>query len=182
MGETSDQTSEPGYFFGLTKQAALWRTPTVGQAGGGMDPALREARGQTVNLKDQVSGWNTPRARDGKMGGKDCLETQAGELWATPRAAERQQHNSRDAYVALSRQMSRSSLPAQATSPAGATSSPNGRTSRPRLNPAFVEWLMGWPDGWTACAPAEMGSYLYKQRMQLVCLLINWMFIGDATC
>jgi hypothetical protein len=32
-----------------------------------------------------------------------------------------------------------------------------------RLNPAFVDWLMGWPQSWTAasraCAPEEMASW-----------------------
>lgn len=28
-----------------------------------------------------------------------------------------------------------------------------------RLNPSFVDWLMGWPPGWTACAPLETGSF-----------------------
>jgi hypothetical protein len=28
-----------------------------------------------------------------------------------------------------------------------------------RLNPSFVDWLMGWPTGWSACAPLETGSF-----------------------
>jgi len=31
--------------------------------------------------------------------------------------------------------------------------------SRPQLNPLFVEWLMGWPLGWTACGRAATESY-----------------------
>ena len=27
------------------------------------------------------------------------------------------------------------------------------------LNPDWVEWLMGWPIGWTACAPLAMGRF-----------------------
>ena len=33
-----------------------------------------------------------------------------------------------------------------------------------RLNPEWVEWLMGWPIGWTACEPVEMESFLNKQK------------------
>lgn len=33
-----------------------------------------------------------------------------------------------------------------------------------RLNPEFVEWLMGWPIGWTACEPAETESFPNKQK------------------
>jgi len=33
-----------------------------------------------------------------------------------------------------------------------------------KLNPLFVEWLMGLPIGWTALEPVEMQSYLSRQR------------------
>jgi hypothetical protein len=28
-----------------------------------------------------------------------------------------------------------------------------------RLNPSWVEWLMGWPVGWTDLKPSEMGKF-----------------------
>jgi hypothetical protein len=34
------------------------------------------------------------------------------------------------------------------------------------LNPQFVEWLMGWPIGWTAFGPVEMGLFLWLQLMR----------------
>jgi len=40
------------------------------------------------------------------------------------------------------------------TSIAGETCSPADPTSL-RLNPRFVEWLMGFPPGWTSVAPNE---------------------------
>ena len=33
-----------------------------------------------------------------------------------------------------------------------------------KLNPEFVEWLMGWPIGWTACEPVGTESCLNKQK------------------
>ena len=33
-----------------------------------------------------------------------------------------------------------------------------------RLNPEWVEWLMGWPIGWTACAPVETESSLNRLK------------------
>jgi site-specific DNA-cytosine methylase len=64
------------------------------------------------------------------------------------------------------------SLPDQPISTVGEESSHIRRT----LNPLFVEWLMGWPPGWTSLAltpPASsasgswgMESYLFKQRMR----------------
>ncbi|NBO26689.1 MAG: hypothetical protein EBU96_07875 [Actinobacteria bacterium] len=32
------------------------------------------------------------------------------------------------------------------------------------LNPEFVEWLMGYPIGWTALSPSEMQSYRKWRR------------------
>jgi hypothetical protein len=37
-----------------------------------------------------------------------------------------------------------------------------------KLNPQFVEWLMGWPIGWTDLEPAEMESSLIKRIEHLL--------------
>jgi hypothetical protein len=47
--------------------------------------------------------------------------------------------------------------------------------STKRLNPAFGEWLMGWPIGHTIAEPSassasEMASWRCKLRQQLSCL------------
>ncbi|MCY1516694.1 hypothetical protein D9M68_513420 [compost metagenome] len=33
-----------------------------------------------------------------------------------------------------------------------------------RLNPEYVEWVMGWPQGWTALQPLEMAKFREWQR------------------
>lgn len=43
-----------------------------------------------------------------------------------------------------------------------------------KLNPLFVEWLMGYPIGWTAFEPVEMESYLSRQRGLLSILRESW--------
>ena len=66
---------------------------------------------RTVGLPQQVTLWGTPadysrgggRSRSGKRIGELLLPGQA-KMWATPQAEERCQQNSRDDYVALSRQ------------------------------------------------------------------------------
>lgn len=85
---------------------------------------------QEANLKRDVETWGTPRASDWKDG-------------AHPGDAPTNGY--------LSRQVLRTPL-------AGRPSSSDDPTSHPRLNPLFVEWLMGWPEGWTSLAPIDCGS------------------------
>ena len=42
----------------------------------------------------------------------------------------------------------------------------HGATSSQTLNPRFVEWLMGWPIGWTDFAPVETAWFHRQQRMR----------------
>lgn len=58
----------------------------------------------------------------------------------------------------------------------GLPSSQSIPTSRRRLNPAFVCWLMGWPDWWThpeliSYAREEMELFLSRARLRLQSLL-----------
>ena len=105
---------------------SLWRSPTSQQPGVDAnklvtkngDPATAvdqrlylNGLHRTVGLPQQVTLWGTPadysrgggRSRSGKRIGELLLPGQA-KMWATPRAEERCQQNSRDDYVALSRQ------------------------------------------------------------------------------
>ena len=60
---------------------------------------------------------------------------------------------------------------AQPTPTHGDESSPTGPTSRLRLNPNFVDWLMGLPSGWTDYAPVETAWWSFKVRSHLKFLL-----------
>lgn len=48
------------------------------------------------------------------------------------------------------------------------------RATRPKLNAAFVEWLMGWPAGWTssACSATELSRF--KARMRSALSALPW--------
>lgn len=50
------------------------------------------------------------------------------------------------------------------TLPDGSKCLRKGPTSRRRLNPLFVEWLMGWPLGHTGYAALETASWFSKVR------------------
>ena len=89
--------------------SSRWQTikASDGEKGG---PNQRDGKGNPY-LPMQAALWGTPadyskgggRSRSGKRIGELLLPGQA-KMWATPRAEERSQHNSRDDYVALSRQ------------------------------------------------------------------------------
>lgn len=62
------------------------------------------------------------------------------------------------------------------TTPDGPTSFSIAPTSRLRINPAFVCWLMGLPYAWTniahtSCDSAEMELYRSRLQQQLLCCL-----------
>lgn len=88
-------------------------------------------------------GWPTPKARDYK-GGQGEQERNSPDLdkvaeaWPTPDTVD--------------------GPPAPPTSAPGEPSSPAAPTSPLRLNPLFVEGLMGWPEGWTSLAPIGSAS------------------------
>lgn len=129
--------------------AALWATPAASLFNYGESPKSFEARSARLeaqgtrplgaNLGQQgasflgtpaltdFKGSSQPGQRRGQLG--DQLHSFGPTSRLEPRAVEE----------FLSR-----GLPPETPSKPGEQSSPRTRTS-PRLNPAFVEWLMGWP-------------------------------------
>lgn len=91
--------------------------------------------------------------------------------WLTPTsvssAGGHQPGNSRsyNATMEMSETISRSIHRDQAISTPGEKSS----NERLGLNPLFVEWLMGWPEGWTAfeCSATELTRYKRRMRSAL---------------
>lgn len=165
----------------------LWSTPrsSDGEKGG---PNQSFGAGG-IPLPAQASQWMAPRvSEDGQYqynkGNKDdpvlTLQGQA-QAWSTPSVVDTTggrmtRSGDRSGEPLLKGQAEtaslRSSLPDHPISTAGEESSKIRRT----LNPLFVEWLMGWPPGWTslaltppasnACACSATALYLYRQRMQ----------------
>lgn len=151
----------------LAMAAQMWPTPT-GQdndqlAGEYDNPKSGTTLGGAVRL------WPTPRSITGgaetaerkqelgrtQSGGGDL---QAAALWQTPasdsfrsRGGERKDEPGLD-------QQARSFPQDQPTATDGEQSSLNGPTLRRQLRPAFVEWLMGWPIGWTSLEPLDCAS------------------------
>ena len=101
-------------------------------------------------------GRNGARTEEGREGKESGIEHQTAQ-WATPTRnanadcpAERQRNTPAAAAAMLMESLTGPQV--QPTEANGSESSPSVQTSRRRLSPRFVEWLMGVPYGWTQLA------------------------------
>ncbi|XHE14062.1 hypothetical protein PCC82_04750 [Agrobacterium deltaense] len=108
--------------------------------------------------------WTTPSTGDGQRGGTitenmsgTSLVQQVNTLWATPTSLSfgesHQPGNSRSYNLNMAHAEGIYSRLGPTKSKDGEKSSPERRS----LNPLFVEWLMGWPPGWTLLAWTDFG-------------------------
>lgn len=162
----------------LQEQVNHWQTPNVPNGGRSAShaemigrTAMHNGRKVQIGLEHQVRSWATPRAEDSESSGirhsRGVADTLTGQayLWPTPAARDHKGANSQehvttngtgrmhmDQLPNFVEHAFRCSPPAPQT-PSGETSSPPPRS----LNPRFVEWLMGWPTGWTDLGQQETG-------------------------
>jgi hypothetical protein len=166
----------------LDWQAGQWMTPNVPNGGRTASHAI--AKGRTLmrsdgtkvqlGLEHQTQVWSTPKASDGEKGGPNMrgskgdqpLPSQAAQ-WPTPMAGA----SGTDSYNAAGNSdFSRKAMeiadglrasaltdysPPDRPTPSG----PKSSETRRRLNPLFVEWLMGWPEGLSGFDTAETGLF-----------------------
>jgi hypothetical protein len=156
----------------LNDEVHMWPTPTRCENAGDLQKKAerrqkakekwgsRSGNGFGYSLAEAVQLWPTPRAADGPKGGngpssRDLSLTQAVKIWPTPVAT-----------------MHKGSSQASLTRRNGQDRSNDRldhavfKTNGGQLNPAWVEWLMGFPSGWTdlnalatpLCPPSPMPS------------------------
>lgn len=162
----------------LPAQATSWPTPNAGtdnrNRGAGVDPTMRASQGRQVMLQDAVSAWPTPGANDHKGSHqvgqrRGQLDEAAEQIWQTPPAmgggatSRSGERIDEPLITGQARNVSQFFPPDQATPSSGAESSPSTR----RLNPRFVEWLMGYPPGWTDFAPLAMPLSQFRERLRI---------------
>jgi hypothetical protein len=112
-------------------------------------------------LSTAVKQWPTPTCQDAENNGSPSQMARntkplnaAVKLWPTPNAsdADKWSHESLAQRLEKGRQVRVNT----AVSPEG-----GGGGS---LNPTWVEWLMGWPLGWTGCAASATDKFRQWQR------------------
>ena len=120
---------------GMTVSGKLWEQTMWAHHTGGRESGL----------------WPTPTARDGKSGkGKQprqCseLNSTVERMWPTPRAQDAKHGAATEWELNTDHAGTRDSLRVQVEH--RKTEVEAGGS----LNPAWVEWLMGYPSGWTDC-------------------------------
>lgn len=149
----------------LEDQCSLWQTPHT-MAGGGKRRGA--GRGEEMLLPGQAELWATPSGSDAK-GGADWANRQRDG--APRRPSVMRLCDQTEAAVCPS------SPPAPEIGTPGAASS-NATPGQPppsakkRLNPYFVDWLMGLPPGWTSLAPIGSvpgGTRSYLSALRSLC-------------
>lgn len=152
----------------LSAQAYLWPTPTVN--GNYNRKGLTKSSGD--GLATAVRMWPTPTATDYRAGygmteagmkrmehtrGKplrDAVTAPPSKMWLTPNASDADKWNNQS--LAERKAKGQQIRLNNQVSPEGGKGG--------LLNPTWVEWLMGYPLGWTELSPSEMASYLKSRR------------------
>ena len=162
----------------LPSAAAQWATPNARDEHNPSQPdSARSKRkleqGWTIDLNEQAAWWAPSSASSADTSSTPTADATAARIAkesARPTPASRD-HKGANSESHMDRSTGALHLdqlpnfvehcfhPDPATSTHGAKSSPSDQTSRRRLNPAFVEWLMALPHGWTDFAPVEMESW-----------------------
>jgi len=154
----------------------MWPTPTADNASN-VNPKENRFRCLVKAVNESVMMWPTPSAtprgpHTGSIAGSvdksgksrvsakgvkwgATLET-AVKMWPTP--------SSRDGKGGYVGGRMRDGKISRDTLDVAVQATDNLDKQSGSLNPAFVEWLMGYPIGWTALKPSEMQSYRTLRR------------------
>lgn len=155
---------------------AIWMTPRASDGEKGGPNQSFGADG--TPLPAMAANWPTPAARDYKgENSPDHLDNGTGRLHLDqlpnavaflfsrpcPQTSQDGQPSS------ITRQISRRLLRRAISSVPLTTMrrwSRQGGWRKRRLNPAFVEWLMGWPEGHALCASSETAWFHWRRHMR----------------
>lgn len=167
------KTSQGTLFSDSTQ--CLERLPTTGLMRAGQLYGL--PAWELVIDGNECSSWPTPVKYDATPGGPNNHYNGLGKMaahgqWPTPVKSDANDRRQSDAWKAgdLCSVVHAHSHLAPTTPMHGPPSLSSTPNLRQRLNPRFVEWLMGWPLGWTDCGCSETEwSRLKRQWRSHIC-------------
>ncbi len=147
----------------LEVSAQLWLTPRAQETTEKQESFIRRNGDRTDrcfgSLTAQTTRWPTPRAQEPGSTSVDhgLSLTEASKAWPTPQSTDyRDRGNLSNPCIqrrmAMGKQVNLSMMAHPMAYQSGRQPQPittDGKESQPVLNPLFVEWLMGWPIGWT---------------------------------
>ena len=137
--------------------SGLWPTPTT-QDNIQTSGQFTEKTGTTLGYAARF--WPTPSATDGQRSGvmtdsmtgqslTQVVNTEARKSFPTPTRWDYKGPNGPDGLIRKDGKSRMDQLP---------------NVVGGQLNPTWVEWLMGWPQGWTDLKPLEMDKFREWQR------------------
>lgn len=144
-GATPDWTPKPqAGEHSLTRQASLWSPPSVADVEGGRTSRSGDRKDELL-LNTQAKAASSPSSLPALV------------IWRLGPPCWRD----RLTVLRLYRTLTQPRAPTWARLRTWAA-----RATRPKLSAAFVEWLMGWPPGWTACACSATELSRFRARMR----------------
>jgi hypothetical protein len=177
--EDSDEFLETWPRWGAMRNGECYLRPTLGpttcERGSGFLPtpvavdtgsyfnrsaSAGAAKRPTLGAMAKYDLWPTPTATLGTNGGRvtpskareggTLIEALSARMFPTPTATNTKAHHMRGADKGKDRE-------------------PRSYGAHGQLNPTWVEWLMGWPLGWTGLQPLEMDKFREWQRQHSGC-------------
>ena len=138
--------------------ASLWPTPDTTNVGDGTPYEMLQANLLARRERTRVA-VQEGRVKAGSGRSENLAMAVQAPMWATPQSRDYKDGADPAATIPTNGLLGRQ---APRTAMAGPESSQSDPTSPPqsprRLNPRFVEWLMGFPTGWTDLQPLETPS------------------------
>lgn len=134
-----------------------WQTPRASAGSSGADTQRDGSR--TPNLQQQTRDWPTPTSNNKTRpgGGTQASLDNLGSTWPTPTGT-------RHSATETGSLESLASGHQAETQSSGATSPSRSGQAR-RLNPAFVEWMMGFPPGWSLPIPTDPTAFAHWETL-----------------
>lgn len=176
-GPARTRGAQNGGYQDVTVATQAWHSPCVADSDGRPRWDRRASPGYTrripvPNITAQANDlWKTPTANEdaaGRPGAKMQQQIkQQAESWATPRCADSKEGDARVQNVPTNSYLGRQA-PRWTGQESQSISGPR------RLNPVFVEWLMGWPLGWTDFAPVGTEWYRWQRHMLSELSRLHW--------